>query len=76
MYVLYVFLVLAPHLTQSLAGVNPRVGIRKQYSQSAMTSAISAVRSNKMKKSEAARTFGVPLSTLLDKLTGRSPEFT
>ena len=53
-----------------------RMGIRKQYSQSAMTSAISAVRSKTMKKSEASRFFGVPLSTLLDKLSGRSPEFT
>ena len=62
--------------TQSNALFHQRVGIRKRYSQTAMTSAIHAVRANKMKKSEASRHFGVPLSTLLDKLSGRSPEFT
>ena len=41
-----------------------------------MTSAINAVRNNLMKKGEASKHFGVPLTTLLDKLSGKSPEIT
>ena len=49
---------------------------RSQYSLSDMANALSAVRNNQMKKYEASKHFGVPLSTLLDKLSGRTPEFT
>lgn len=41
-----------------------------------MANALNAVRNNQMKKSEAAKRYGVPLTTLLDKLSGKSPEVT
>ena len=49
---------------------------RQQYSMTDMANAISAVRNNEMKKLEASKHFGVPLTTLLDKLSGKSPEWT
>lgn len=39
-----------------------------------MASAIDAVRSGRMRKSQAAQFYGVPRTTLLDKLSGRTPE--
>ncbi|KAH3728535.1 hypothetical protein DPMN_024343 [Dreissena polymorpha] len=39
-----------------------------------MALAIEAIRSKAMSKRKAAMTFGVPRSTLLDKLSGRVPE--
>ena len=39
-----------------------------------MAAAIEAVRSGRMRKSQAATFYGVPRTTLLDKLSGRTPE--
>lgn len=47
---------------------------RVQYSPSKMRAAIEMVRSNGMAKAKAAKLFGVPRTTLIDKLAGRVPE--
>lgn len=45
-----------------------------KYPDSAMQSAIKAVRENRFKIREASRHYGVPHSTLINKLKGRVPE--
>ena len=52
----------------------PQVRRLRQYSKESMAAAIDAVRSGRMRKSQAATFFGVPRTTLLDKLAGRTPE--
>lgn len=47
---------------------------RRQYAPEQMALAIEAVRENKMSKKQASKIFGVPRTTLLDKLSGRVPE--
>ena len=47
---------------------------RMLYSPTKMSLAIEMVRNGAMSKRKAAATYGVPKSTLLDKLAGRSPE--
>ena len=47
---------------------------RVQYDSGQMADAVSIVRSGTMSKSEAARVFGVPRMTLVDKLSGKVPE--
>ena len=46
---------------------------RKQYDQTKMATAIKMVRDG-MSKAKAARIYGVPRTTLVDKLEGRVPE--
>ena len=46
---------------------------RLAYTEVQIISAIRAVEENGMAKAEAARTFNVPKTTLLDKLVGRTP---
>ena len=64
--------------TVSFASSGSKEGKRYQqrYTAEDMAGALDAVRNNVMKKSEAAKQFGIPLTTLLDKLSGRSPEVT
>jgi hypothetical protein len=50
-----------------------KVKKRVTYSRSKMSSAISAVQEGLMSKSKASKVFGVPRTTLLDKLYGRVP---
>ena len=45
----------------------------RQYSPSKVASAVSVVQSGAMSKRKAALTFGIPRSTLLDKLSGKAP---
>ena len=52
----------------------PSVRRLRQYSKESMAAAIDAVRSGRMRKSQAATFYGVPRTTLLDKLSGRTPE--
>ena len=52
----------------------PAVRRLRQYSKESMAAAIEAVRSGRMRKSQAAQFYGVPRTTLLDKLSGRTPE--
>ena len=54
----------------SQAGVKKRL----QYRPEQMAMAMHMVRSGTMSKKAAAKTYGVPRTTLLDKLAGRVPE--
>ena len=45
-----------------------------QYSEEAMRNAITAVEEGRMSKRAASITYNVPRTTLLDKLTGRTPK--
>ena len=47
---------------------------RLQYRPEAMAMAIQMVKSGQMSKKLAAKSYGVPKTTLLDKLAGRVPE--
>ena len=53
-----------------------QIGIkrRRQYDPENMALAISAVRDDGVPKRQACRIYGVPRTTLLDKLAGRVPE--
>ena len=62
--------------TVSVAGSNVGKRYQQRYTMEDMASALEAVRNNVMKKSEAAKQYGIPLTTLLDKISGRSPMFT
>jgi len=47
---------------------------RVKYSTDAMLAAINSVRTGAMSRTAACRMYGVPKTTLLDKLAGRAPE--
>ena len=47
---------------------------RKQYEQSSMVLALQMVRNGTMTQRQAALSYGVPRTTLMDKLHGRTPE--
>ena len=46
---------------------------KNSYSQEKLDLALNAVRKNGLSISKAARTYGVPKTTLWDKFTGRTP---
>jgi hypothetical protein len=50
------------------------MALRLKYSPSKMQQAIASVKSGALSRRKAAELFGVPKTTLLDKLSGRNPE--
>ena len=52
----------------------PKKRQRKHYSDEDMAMALEMVRSGQMTKTKAALTFGVPRTTMHDRLSGRTPE--
>ena len=47
---------------------------RQKYSQDQLRQALHEVRENGMPKKKAAKLYGIPKTTLLDKLSGRVPD--
>ncbi|XP_053392934.1 uncharacterized protein LOC128555225 [Mercenaria mercenaria] len=50
------------------------MALRLKYSPSKMKQAIASVKSGTLSRRKAAELYGIPKTTLLDKLSGRSPE--
>ena len=70
---MFYHLVSVPNTTVSMAGSN--IASKRSihhYTMEDMTNALEDIRNNVLKKSEASRKYGIPLTTLLDKINGRS----
>ena len=53
---------------------NPRMAKKKQYPKDSLLKAVEAVRSGTMTRCAAAKSFGVPKSTLIDQLNGTAQQ--